>query len=78
MASQQTLFTIANPLTAKHCDLLARYVGRRSRSLIEIRPELKRPMLWLLRSMNVHSGTLFSGLDGTCRRIGEEAAWGFR
>jgi hypothetical protein len=78
MPAQQALYTICNPIEMDHGNIMLRHIQRRDRALIVIRPELKTAALALLRSMDIHPGTLFPGLDGLCRKLGEDAELGFR
>lgn len=78
MAAQQALYTICNPIDMDHGNIMLRHIERGDRALIVIRPEIKIAALSLLRSMNIHPGTLFPGLDGLCRKLGEDAELRFR
>lgn len=74
MAAQQLLFTLSPRILADHGELIARTLGRDGERAWQklIVPEACKPeFVRRLRTMNITARTLFPGLDGVGRAIGE-------
>lgn len=74
MAAQQLLFTLSPRILADHGELIAHTLGpaaERAWQKLIVPEALKREFVRRLRTMNITARTLFPGLDGVGRAIGE-------
>jgi hypothetical protein len=74
MAAQQLLFTLSPRILADHGQLIARTLDRagdRAWQKLVVAEALKAEFMRRLRTMNITARTLFPGLDGVGRAIGE-------
>ena len=74
MAAQQLLFTLSPRILADHGQLIARTLDRaaeRAWQKLVVPAALKAEFMRRLRTMNITARTLFPGLDGVGRSIGE-------
>jgi hypothetical protein len=74
MAAQQLLFTLSPRILADHGQLIARTLdraGERAWQKLVVPEALKAEFMRRLRTMNITARTLFPGLDGVGRSIGE-------
>ncbi len=78
MQAQQSMFTLANSIDQDHGALIAEAVPTADRLLLKVPAGLKGNILQRLLRMNMHAGTLFPGLDGVARRIGDLTRWRIR